>query len=106
MPLLSTPPDGTIFVADGYGTNLIYKYAPDGKFLGKFGARGKEPGQFNTCHGLTVDTRNPERPLLVVCDRENLRIQLIDFNGKSVDILIEAAPPLRDLDPWRPHPRS
>ena len=81
--------DGTIFVADGYGTNLIYKYAPDGKFLGKFGARGKEPGQFNTCHGLTVDTRNPERPLLVVCDRENLRIQLIDFNGKSVDIPIE-----------------
>jgi hypothetical protein len=82
-------PDGTIFVADGYGTNLIYKYAPDGKFLGKFGARGKDLGQFNTCHGLTVDTRNPERPLLVVCDRENLRIQLIDLNGKSIDIPIE-----------------
>jgi len=56
-------PDGTIFVADGYGSNLIYKYAPDGKFLGKFGARGTEPGQFITCHGLTVDTRNPERAI-------------------------------------------
>ena len=81
-------PDGTIFVADGYGSNLIYKYAPDGKFLGKFGARGTEPGQFITCHGLTVDTRNPERPLLIVCDRENLRIQLLDFNGKPIAIPI------------------
>lgn len=81
-------PDGTIFVADGYGTNLIYKYSRDGKFLGKFGARGTEPGQFITCHGLTVDTRNADRPLLVVCDRENLRIQLLDFNGKPIDIPI------------------
>ena len=81
-------PDGTLFVADGYGTNLIYKYAPDGKFLGKFGARGTEPGQFMTCHGLTVDARNPERPVLIVCDRENLRIQHIDFNGKPIAIPI------------------
>jgi len=81
-------PDGTLFVADGYGTNLIYKYSQDGKFLGKFGARGKEPGQFITCHGLTVDSRNPERPLLIVCDRENLRIQLLDFNGKPIAIPI------------------
>ena len=81
-------PDGMLFVADGYGTNLIYKYSQDGKFLGKFGARGTEPGQFITCHGLTVDTRNPERPLLIVCDRENLRIQLIDFNGKPISIPI------------------
>ncbi len=81
-------PDGTLFVADGYGTNIIYKYAPDGKFLGKFGARGTAPGQFVTCHGLTVDVRNPEKPLLIVCDRENLRIQTLDFNGKPIDIPI------------------
>ncbi|MEI6819186.1 MAG: 6-bladed beta-propeller [Verrucomicrobiota bacterium] len=85
---MDAAPDGTIFVADGYGTNLIYKYAQDGKFLGKFGARGTEPGQFKTCHGLTVDTRNPERPLLIVCDRENLRIQLLDFNGNVINIPI------------------
>lgn len=85
---MDAAPDGTIFVADGYGTNLIYKYAQDGKFLGKFGARGAEPGQFNACHGLTVDTRNPERPLLIVCDRENLRIQLLDFNGNVINIPI------------------
>ena len=81
-------PDGTIFVADGYGTNLIYKYAQDGQFLGKFGAPGSEPGQFRTCHGLTVDARNPEKPLLIVCDRENLRIQILDTNGNVVAIPI------------------
>jgi len=81
-------PDGTIYVADGYGTNLIYKYSQDGKFLGKFGAPGTEPGKFRTCHGLTIDDRDPARPLLVVCDRENLRIQLLDLEGNVVDIPI------------------
>lgn len=81
-------PDGTIFVADGYGTNLIYKYAQNGQFLGKFGAPGSEPGQFRSCHGLTVDARNPEKPLLIVCDRENLRIQILDTNGNVVAIPI------------------
>lgn len=81
-------PDGTLFVADGYGTDLIYKYSQDGKFLGKFGARGSEPGQFRTCHGLTVDARNPDRPLLIVSDRENLRLQLLDTNGNVVAIPI------------------
>ncbi len=81
-------PDGTIYVADGYGTNLIYKYSQDGKFLGKFGAPGTEPGKFRTCHGLTIDDRDPSRPLLVVCDRENLRIQLLDLNGNPIAIPI------------------
>lgn len=81
-------PDGTIFVADGYGTNLIYKYSQDGQFLGKFGAPGDLPGQFRTCHGLTVDARNPEKPLLIVCDRENLRLQVLDTNGHVIAIPI------------------
>lgn len=81
-------PDGTLFVADGYGTNLIYKYAQDGKFLGKFGARGTEPGQFRICHGLTVDDRNPDKPLLIVSDRVNLRLQILDTNGNVVAIPI------------------
>jgi DNA-binding beta-propeller fold protein YncE len=81
-------PDGTIYVADGYGTNLIYKYSQDGTFLGKFGSRGKAPGQFATCHGLTIDDRNPDRPLIVISDRENLRIQLLDLEGNVVHIPI------------------
>lgn len=85
---IAVAPDGTMYVADGYGTNLIYKYAQDGKFLGKFGSRGRQPGQFATCHGLTLDDRNPDKPLLVVSDRENLRIQLLDLEGNVVDIPI------------------
>ncbi|MGA0176781.1 MAG: 6-bladed beta-propeller [Chthoniobacterales bacterium] len=85
---VAVAPDGTIFVADGYGTNVIYKYTQEGKFAGQFGSRGKEPGQFVTCHGLTMDARNPEKPLLVVSDRENQRLQLLDLDGNVVDIPI------------------
>jgi hypothetical protein len=80
--------DGTIYVADGYGTNLIYKYAQDGKFLGKFGAPGTEPGQFKICHGMTLDARNPGQPILIISDRENHRIQTIDLNGNPIAIPI------------------
>lgn len=81
-------PDGTIFVADGYGTNVIYKYDQAGKLVGKFGSRGKEPGQFVTCHGLTVDARNPLKPLLIISDRENHRLQILDTEGNVVAIPI------------------
>src|SRR6266567_3691097 len=60
-------PDGTIFVADGYGKNWIHKYDRDRKYVKSFGGPGGNPaedGKFNRCHGLAVDTRGP-KPLLL-----------------------------------------
>ena len=81
-------PDGEIFVADGYGTNWIHRFDKDRKYLGSFGSRGTEDGRFQTCHGLALDTRG-ERPLLLVCDRENRRLQHYDLEGNFVATLTE-----------------
>lgn len=82
-------PSGEIFIADGYGSNVIFKYSPEGELLVKFGHRGNEPAQFKVSHGLAVDTRNAEQPLLIVCDRENGRLQLFDMDGNFIRVAKE-----------------
>jgi DNA-binding beta-propeller fold protein YncE len=79
-------PDGEIFIADGYGSNYILKYDKDRKFVKAFGGPGAEEGKFNTCHGIALDTRG-EKPLLLVCNRNNNRVEYWDLDGKFVKII-------------------
>jgi glucose/arabinose dehydrogenase len=67
-------PDGSLFVACGYGSNLLHMFDASGKLVKTVGGRGKEDGKFMTCHGVTVDTRPQDGPLLLVADRENRRL--------------------------------
>ena len=86
-------PDGTIFVADGYGRNYVHKYDKDRKYVKSFGGPGGSPaeeGKFNRCHGITVDTRGP-KPMLIICNRESGRVEQWDTDGNLVKVL------LRDL---------
>ncbi len=86
-------PDGTIFVADGYGKNYIHKYDRDRKYIKSFGGPGGSPaedGKFNRCHGLAVDLRG-KKPMLIVCNRESGRVEQWDTDGNLVKVL------LRDL---------
>lgn len=71
--------DGSIFVSDGYGNSRIVKFSPDGKFLLKWGTKGKQQGQFDLPHGLTV-----ENDRVYVVDRSNRRIQIFDLNGQFI----------------------
>jgi hypothetical protein len=79
-------PDGSLFVADGYGTSLIHKYDKDRKWVKAFAGAGEENGKCKTCHGLAIDTRSG-KPLLLVCDRENRRLVRFDLDGNYVDTI-------------------
>lgn len=83
---IAVAPNGDIFVADGYGSSLIFKYDKTGKFIKKIGIKGSKDGEFKTSHGLAVDNRNPEKPLLLVADRENRRIQILDLDGNFIKV--------------------
>ena len=62
--------NGDIFLSDGYASNHIFKFDKTGKYLSHFGTKGNELKQFNTAHGMTLDTRyEPNR--LLVCDRNH-----------------------------------
>ncbi len=82
-------PDGTIFVADGYGKNFIHKYDRDRKYVKSFGGPGGNPaedGKFHRCHGLAVDRRG-RTPMLIVCNRESGRVEQWDTEGNLVQVL-------------------
>jgi len=85
---VAVAPDGTVFVADGYGRNYIHIYKPDGTYVSTFGGSGKSPGRTNCPHGLMVDRRGPE-PLLVVADRGNRRLQYFNLKGEHVKFVTD-----------------
>ena len=83
---VTVAPDGSIFVADGYGANYVLKFDKDRKFVKAFGGPGQEPGKFQTCHGIALDTRQG-KPLLLVCNRNNNRVEYWDLDGTFVKII-------------------
>jgi len=75
-------PNGDIYVGDGEGpNNRIVRFAPDGSYIGEWGATGSEPGNFSTPHDIAIDAQGR----VFVGDRGNNRVQIFDAEGNFVD---------------------
>lgn len=85
LTAVTAAPDGSIFAAMGYGSQLIHKFDASGKIIKTFGGKGAGDGQFNTCHGLTIDTRFGA-PRLLVADRANRRLCHLDLEGNWIGV--------------------
>ena len=70
-------PDGSTYVADGYGNSRIAHFSKEGNLLNYWGDRGTRPGQFNTPHSLVIDNDGN----IYVGDRANSRVQVFDLEG-------------------------
>jgi len=83
---ITVGPNGDIFLSDGYASNHIFKYDKTGKYLSHFGSKGNGLEQFNTAHGMTLDTRY-DPPRLLICDRNHKpkgRLVHYDLEGKFI----------------------
>lgn len=74
--------DGSFYVSDGYKNTRVLKFSAEGKFEFEWGAKGKGAGEFNLPHGIAVDSQGH----VIVCDRENERIQVFDAKGGFLDV--------------------
>ena len=83
-------PNGDFWVGDGYGSHHILRFSQNGKFLGELGRPGHGDGEFNTPHGLFLDTRGKD-PVLVVADRGNRRLQVFSPAGEHLRTLEDQA---------------
>lgn len=70
-------PDGSFYVSDGYQNTRVMKFTAEGKFEFQWGTPGQAPGAFKLPHGIAVDARGR----VIVCDRENHRLQVFDERG-------------------------
>jgi DNA-binding beta-propeller fold protein YncE len=76
-------PNGDIYVADGHGegtNDRIVKFSNDGTFITAWGKHGKAAGEFDTPHGIALDSTGR----VYVADRANNRIQIFEPDGKFV----------------------
>jgi len=83
--------NGDIFVGDGHsGQNTdatpdtvsrIVKFDSEGNFLASIGHWGSGPGEFKTPHALDIDSQGR----LVVGDRGNNRLQVLDMDGNFIE---------------------
>jgi hypothetical protein len=83
---IAVAPNRNFYVADGYGKSFIHEYDPEAKYIRSFGGKGKEPGQTDCPHGLMVDLRGP-KPVLVVADRGNRRLQNFSLDGEHLNFV-------------------
>ena len=87
---ITVAPNGDIFLSDGYASNYIFKFDKTGKYLMHFGKKGNDLKEFNTAHGMTLDTRyNP--PRLLICDRNHQpkgRLLHYDLNGNFIEEVV------------------
>ncbi len=87
---IALAPNGDLFVSDGYANSRVHKFSPDGRLLHSWGRPGKRgPGEFHIPHGIWVhwDGR------VMVCDRENDRIQLFTGDGEYLGMWTDLARP-------------
>ncbi|GAB4425559.1 MAG: peptidylglycine monooxygenase-like protein [Bacteroidia bacterium] len=74
-------PDGSIYVADGYGSNWVLQYTATGEFVRKFGGGGDEDSQFAAVHGAAIDYRDPAGPTLLCTSRAHNSFKRFTLDG-------------------------
>jgi hypothetical protein len=83
---MTVAPNGEIFLSDGYASDHIFKFDKTGKYLMHFGTKGNGLKEFNTAHGMTLDTRYSP-PRLLICDRNHQpkgRLLHYDLSGQFI----------------------
>jgi 6-bladed beta-propeller len=71
---------GELFVSDGYGNRQVHRFNATGELERSWGRGGVGPGEFSVVHSCTVDGTDR----VLICDRENNRVQVFDYDGAFV----------------------
>ena len=86
-------PDGSVYVADGYGSNYLMHYTAKGELKGAYRHEG-----FSCIHGVAFDNRDKAKPKLLVTSRAANKLFSLSLDGENLGHVdfpggIEALPP-------------
>jgi hypothetical protein len=82
-------PNGDIYVADGYGSDYIIQYSPKGQYIRHFGGHNNANPNHNlrNAHGVTVDNRDPGKPVLICRSRAENAFKYFTLDGKFISTI-------------------
>ncbi len=84
---VAVAPNGDFYVADGYGENWIIQYNHKGEYIRHFGGKGDGDSQFDCCHGIVVDQRDKNNPVLLITSRTKNEFKRFTLNGKYLETI-------------------
>ncbi len=70
--------NGDIYTVDGYGSQKVSRFDKNWKHIKTFGTKGTGNDQFNTCHGVWINTLKGNEEVYIA-DRANGRVQAYDL---------------------------
>lgn len=78
--------NGDIYVADGYGSDYIIHYNSRGQYIRHFGGHNNANAAHNllNAHGVSVDLRDKNNPVLMVTSREENCFKVFTMEGKFI----------------------
>ena len=74
------PANGDIFISDGYGNSRVHRLGRAGNHILSWGESGSDDGQFSLPHNISMLGTDK----VIVCDRENHRVQVFTVDGAFV----------------------
>jgi len=77
--------NGDIYVADGYGQQLIHQYNSKGELLNTFGGQGEADDKFLNAHGICIDSRDAKNPVLLITARMKNQLKRFTLDGNYID---------------------
>ncbi len=80
-------PNGDVYVADGYGKDVIIQYDYKGKYIRHFGGRGTGDEFLINAHGICIDDRDKNNPCLVVSSRQQNAFKRYTLDGKYINTI-------------------
>lgn len=75
-----SPVNGDLFISDGYGNSRVHHLDKRGRHIKSWGEPGTDPGQFSLPHNIAMFGDDH----VIVCDRENHRVQVFTLDGDFV----------------------
>lgn len=79
--------NGDIYVADGYGKDFVMQYNHKGEYIRHWGGRGKEEKHLQNAHGVCIDSRNKNNPVIIVTSREQNAFKRYTMDGQFIDTI-------------------
>jgi hypothetical protein len=55
--------------------------------MGHFGGKGEGEARFNCCHGVTLDTRYPDSPTLLITSRASQEFKRFSLDGEHLETI-------------------